>query len=164
MKLTDLVEKLAAWTPKRITLHTTPRIVHESRKVAQRLRDIEATVNVIDLKDLYACLSAAMVSGNWGAISKREWKYVADCLNSGEPRLVDDNAFLEEYLKRLNEQHSRLHQQFIFCFSGKTESTDEYQSLNGLDSCRDPADEIFQRLIISISAAFFGNKMSNPNF
>jgi len=107
MKLTDLVEKLAAWTPKRITLPPTPRIVHESRKVAQRLRDIEATVNVIDLKDLYACLSAAMVSGNWGAISKREWKYVADCLNSGEPRLVDDNAFLEEYLKRLNEQHSR---------------------------------------------------------
>lgn len=107
MKLTDLVEKLAAWTPKRITLPPTPRIVHESRKVAQRLRDIEATINVIDLKDLYDCLSAAMVSGNWGAISKREWKYVADCLNSGEPRLVDDNAFLEEYLKRLNEQHSR---------------------------------------------------------
>lgn len=107
MKLTDVLDKLATWAPKKVTFPPTPRIVHESRKVAQKLREIRVTVDVIDLKALRDRLSQVKVSGNWEAISKREWRYVADCLSFGESPLIDDDAFLDEYLGRLKEQRSR---------------------------------------------------------
>lgn len=107
MKLTDVLDKLTAWVPKKVTFPPTPRIVHTSREVAQKLRKITATVDIVDLKDLRERLSLVKASGNWDAISKREWRYVADCLSSGESALIDDSGFLDEYLRRLKEQRSR---------------------------------------------------------
>jgi len=107
VNLKDTLDKLADWAPRKVTFPPTPHIVHASRKVAQKLREIRATVNVIDLKDLRDRLSLVKAIGNWDAISTREWRYVADCLSAGKPPLIEDEGFLDEYLRRLKEQRSR---------------------------------------------------------
>lgn len=107
MNLKDALNKLVVWTPRKLAFPPTPRIIHAAREVANRLRDIRATVDVIDLDDLRDRLSQARTTGNWEAISKRDWRYVADCLGSGASPLIDDAGFLDEYLERLSEQRSR---------------------------------------------------------
>lgn len=107
MNFEEALTKLTAWTPKKVVFPPTPLIVHEARSVAKKLRDLTASVDVIDLKDLRDRLFQARANNNWETISKRDWRYVANCLSSGEPALIDDPGFLDEYLRRLKEQRSR---------------------------------------------------------
>ena len=107
MNLEDALDKLVVWAPRKLAFPPTPRIIHAARDVANRLRDIRATVDVIDLDDLRDRLFQARTTGKWDVISKRDWRYVADCLSSGVSPLIDDAGFLDEYLERLSEQRSR---------------------------------------------------------
>ncbi|EME68214.1 hypothetical protein H261_19486 [Paramagnetospirillum caucaseum] len=107
MNFEDALAKLAAWSPKKVAFPPTPVMVHEANAVAKRLREVSASVNLIDLDDLRRRLSQARSAGDWTSISTRDWRYVADCLGAGQSPLVDDAGFLDEYLARLKDQLSR---------------------------------------------------------
>ncbi|WP_130470777.1 EH signature domain-containing protein, partial [Candidatus Magnetaquicoccus inordinatus] len=108
MNLDDALEKVTAWVPKKLVYQSTPQIFHASHAVAKRLRDVSTSVSLIDLNDLRNRLFQARTTGSWKSISSRDWRYVSECLGMGQHPLIDDGNFLDEYLRQLRGQRSRL--------------------------------------------------------
>ncbi|MBF0419994.1 MAG: hypothetical protein HQL78_07495 [Magnetococcales bacterium] len=108
MNLDDALEKISVWVPKKLTFPLTPQMVDASHVVAKRLRDVSATVDLIDLNDLRERLFQARATGTWNSISSRDWRYAAECLGMGQQPLIGDQGFLDEYLGQLRGQRSRL--------------------------------------------------------
>ncbi|MEO5334536.1 MAG: EH signature domain-containing protein [Magnetococcus sp. YQC-5] len=108
MNLDDALEKVTAWTPKKLAFPPTPQMVHASHAVAKRLRDVSASVDLIDMNDLRNRLFQARTTGTWKTISSRDWRYAAECLGMGQRPLIEDRGFLAEYLGQLRGQRSRL--------------------------------------------------------
>ena len=108
MNLDDALEKVTAWEPKKLAFPPTPEMVHASHEVAKDLRDVSASVDLIDLNDLRNRLVQARTTGTWETISSRDWRYVAECLGISPHPLIDDENFLDEYLRQLRGQRSRL--------------------------------------------------------
>ena len=108
--LRELVEGLPRdWKPREAAYPAISRLAEVERRITAEQPEREPpalelpTVALARLRDR---LVECWVSGAWTALSPRDWRHANDCLALGEPRLIDDAAFVAAYLAALNRHRS----------------------------------------------------------
>ena len=102
MMLRNLVESLAPdWKPRAAPFPVTFHTAEASRAIeagGKRHEFPQLVLSATALARLRSRLLDCRETGDWGALTRRDWRYASECLSIGEARLLDDPGFVAAFL------------------------------------------------------------------
>ena len=102
MSLRELIEGLGPdWKPRSPPFPATFRLAEAGQALEsgrRRREPAEPELSPVVLERLRERLMECRERGDWSAIPARDWRYANECLSVGQPRPIDDPAFVAAFL------------------------------------------------------------------